>query len=90
MFIEVYAELTEQARENPEDFVNVFTDSGPQAYEGPTYDAAVEDIANSPTPHVPAEADQERIGRVLQLFIDHGVVESTIDLDDVVRDVTAG
>ena len=90
VFIEVYAELTEQARENPEDFVNVFTDSGPQAYEGPTYDAAVEDIANSPTPHVPAEADQERIGRVLQLFIDHGVVESTIDLDDVVRDVTAG
>ncbi len=88
-FVEVYAELTEVARENPEDFVNVFTDSGPEAYEGPVYDAAVEDLRNSPTPHVPTAADEERIQRVLQLFIDHGVVEASIGLDDVVVDVTA-
>lgn len=89
VFVEVYAELTELARENPEDFVNVFTDSGPEAYEGAVYDAAVEDLRNSPTPHVPTAADEERIQRVLQLFIDHGVVEPTIGLDDVVVDVTA-
>ena len=89
VFVEVYAELTEVARENPEDFVNVFTDSGPEAYEGPAYDAAVEDIRHSPDPHVPTPADEERIQRVLQLFIDHGVVEPTIGLDDVVIDVTA-
>ncbi|HEY8525000.1 MAG TPA: NrtA/SsuA/CpmA family ABC transporter substrate-binding protein [Acidimicrobiales bacterium] len=88
-FVEVYAELTELAHESPEDFVNVFTDSGPEAYEGATYEAAVEENRTAPIPHVPDEEDRERIGRVLQLFIDNGVVEESIDLDDVVVDVTA-
>ena len=77
-FVEVLADLADQAAETPEEFVNVFTDSGPEAYEGEVYDAAVEDAAKEAVFRIPTDEDVERVERVLQLFVENGVVESRL------------
>ncbi|HEY8547061.1 MAG TPA: NrtA/SsuA/CpmA family ABC transporter substrate-binding protein [Acidimicrobiales bacterium] len=88
-FVEVYAELSELAHERPEDFVNVFNDSGPDAYEGEVYELAVEDARTQPIPHIPGPEDIARVERVLQLFVDNGVIDGDLTVEDVVFDAAA-
>lgn len=87
--VKTYAELSQKARENPEDFVNVFTSTGPSAYQGDVKASAIEDIRVSPIPRVPTADDKARVARVLKLFVDNGVIAGTVNVDDVVFDVNA-
>ncbi len=89
VFVETYAALAEQAHETPEDFVNVFDSSGPTAYSDAVLESAIADLRTTSVPHVPGPADLERIERVVQVFIDNGVLDTPVTVEDVAFDPVA-
>lgn len=85
--VRVHAELSEQARREPEKFQNVFTDKGPTAVSGDLLKANIEDTRTLPIPRVPTEADKARVRNVARLLFQNRSIDREITVDELVFDV---
>jgi sulfonate transport system substrate-binding protein len=86
-FEKVYAQLTKDGNADPQKYVNVIQTSGPQALSGPALQAQVDSIRTAGIPREPTPADVARANRVVQLFVDNGVLPKSFDVNSVVFDV---
>lgn len=87
VFLRVAQRLAAEARQNPEKFVNVFTDKGPTAVSGDRLAYKLEEIRSTPIPRVPTAQDRKRIENVIKLFFEHGSIDRNLAVDDVVFDI---
>lgn len=88
-YLTTVQELTEQQRERPEDFENVFEEAGPRALSGPRLDDAIELGREAAIHRVPTDEDAGHIEAVADLFHDNGVIPEAVVADDIFFDLDA-
>jgi sulfonate transport system substrate-binding protein len=86
-YLETVQELTEQQREHPEDFENVFEEAGPRALSGQRLEDAVDLGREAAVPRYPTAEDATHLESVAQLFADNGVIPAAVVADDVFFDL---
>lgn len=89
VFIRVQKELAEQARREPEKFVNIFTDKGPTAVSGDRLTIALEELRSTPIQRVPTAADKVRVANVAKIFFEAKSVDRALTVDEILFDVDA-
>ncbi len=89
IFIAVVARLTEQARQHPEKFQNVFTSQGPTAVSGARLEADIEDTRRAPVQRVPNAEDAARVGNVVRLLHENRSIDRSIAPSEIILDVDA-
>jgi sulfonate transport system substrate-binding protein len=81
-------EASERQREDPEAFLNVTTDAGPQALTGEALRVQVEFAAQGGTVEPITEADIARFQEVARFYAEQGVTPDEVDIAAHVLDVT--
>lgn len=79
--------LARQAHEQPEKFVNVFTDKGPTAVSGERLEFLIEEQRATPVQRVPNASDRQRVANVAKLFFDNQSIDRNISVDSIVFDI---
>lgn len=88
-YLETLQTLTDQQRENPDAFENVFEKAGPRALSGERLDRALNLGSQASTPRYPTDKDGADLESVSQLFVEAGVIQEPVTADDVFFDLPA-
>lgn len=88
-YLETVQQLTDQQRENPADFENVFEEAGPRALKDDRLDRALALGAQAATPRYPTAEDGADLESVSTLFLEAGVIQKPVLASDVFFDLPA-
>jgi sulfonate transport system substrate-binding protein len=89
VIVDVYNQLVEEGRTEPEKFQNVVDQSGPTAVSGDVLAQQIEDTKIAPLIELSSPEGIARVQGVLDIFAEAGVLQKTVPVDDVVFDVDA-
>ncbi|MCG5212772.1 NrtA/SsuA/CpmA family ABC transporter substrate-binding protein [Streptosporangium soli] len=90
VYLDVMAELTEEARKSPDKFQNVFLAQGPTAVSGARLAEEIAKARYAEVPRPATAADGAAIADVAKIFRKYGVLPADIDPADVIFDLKAG
>ncbi|MFT4393677.1 NrtA/SsuA/CpmA family ABC transporter substrate-binding protein [Gordonia lacunae] len=89
VYLKTLQQLTDQQRENPDDYENVFEKAGPRALSGDRLTRALALGADASTPRYPTAKDAEDLESVSALFVEAGVIQKPVTAEDVFFDLPA-
>ncbi|EON34913.1 ABC transporter substrate-binding protein [Gordonia terrae C-6] len=89
VYLKTLQQLTDQQRDNPDDYENVFEKAGPRALSGDRLTRALALGADASTPRHPTAKDAEDLESVSALFVEAGVIQKPITAEDVFFDLPA-
>ncbi|MDL9948707.1 NrtA/SsuA/CpmA family ABC transporter substrate-binding protein [Gordonia sp. ABSL11-1] len=89
VYLKTLQQLTDQQRENPDDYENVFEKAGPRALSGDRLTRALALGADAATPRYPTAKDAEDLESVSALFVEAGVIQKPVTAEDVFFDLPA-
>jgi sulfonate transport system substrate-binding protein len=89
VYLKTLQQLTDQQRENPDDYENVFEKAGPRALSGDRLTRALALGADASTPRYPTAEDGEDLESVSALFVEAGVIPKPVTAEDIFFDLPA-
>nr|WP_064569967.1 NrtA/SsuA/CpmA family ABC transporter substrate-binding protein [Gordonia sp. LAM0048] len=89
VYLKTLQQLTDQQRENPDDYENVFEKAGPRALSGDRLTRALALGADASTPRYPTAEDGEDLESVSALFVEAGVIQKPVTAEDIFFDLPA-
>lgn len=89
VYLQVFQELTEEAKRTPEKFENVFLKQGPTAVSGARLAQNIAVARHANIPRYVTKDDEASIKHVADLFRKYGVVATTVKAADVLFDLKA-